>query len=68
MARRRMAQRVEATQSETLWDQRVQKAEQDYLACLAEFGCDSGEAFSALWHLRQLKRLAGAQDRPLAAA
>lgn len=49
-------------QSDADWGRRIQQAEADYLACMAEFGCDSGEAYAALWHLRQMKRLAN--ERP----
>lgn len=58
----------EVAQSDAVWHQRVNDAEQDYLRCLSEFGCDSGEAFSALWHLRQLKRQAEGQAQVLVAA
>lgn len=56
-ARRDASDRRTAKASRT-WSKRVRDAEQDYLACLSEFGCESGEAFSAQWHLRQVKRLA----------
>lgn len=58
----------EVAQSDGLWHQRIKDAEQDYLGCLSEFGCDSGEAYSALWHLQQLKRQAAGQAGILAAA
>ena len=50
------------------WAKRVRDAELDYLRCLAEFGCDSGEAYSALWHLRQMKRLSVDRSERLVAA
>lgn len=37
---------------------RVREAEQDYLTCVADYGCESGEAMSARWHLNELQRKA----------
>lgn len=59
MTRVRSGLRQVACQSEQNWARRVEDAEQDYMACLAEFGHSSGEAYAALWHWQQLKRLAG---------
>lgn len=37
---------------------RIQAAEDDYLSCISDFGCESGEALAAQWHLRELQRQA----------
>ena len=38
--------------------EQIQAAEQDYLTCVADFGCESAEALSAQWHLREPRRQA----------
>ena len=58
MASYRKDFRTDSSPLDTVHEERIREAEAIYQACVADFGCESGEAFTAEWHLREVQRQA----------